>query len=100
MATVGTLRDFLLDPRGNREQCAFCTYYSPYGPGRYLSHGYGECLVPDEEVKVPISYRAENEGTAAWYGDECPFFIRVRTELPDWDFLNDKARVKYEGDEG
>lgn len=92
-----TIEEFLLDPRGEKKHCAFCKYFEPYSHRRMLHNtGYGDCRVPDEAVIVPHSYRANNEGTAAYYGIDCAFFERIRTELPNWDFLKKNTPVLYD----
>jgi len=86
-----TSREFLEDPRGKKKHCAFCKYFTPrpnYG-------GIGSCSVPSELVVVPTSYRADNEGTSAYYGNDCTFFRRKYVRLPDWDFLSEKTPLGY-----
>ena len=84
------IREFLEDARGEKKHCAFCKYFRPTGPG-----ADGDCTVPSDSVHVPHSYRAENEGTAAYYGNGCPFFDRAIHDLPTWDFLEEKSPLTY-----
>lgn len=83
-----TYGELLADPRLNKS-CAFCKYFELEKSHKaYIEHGYGQCNVPEELVKVPVSYRAENEGTSAIYGQNCTFFERGRDVIPqDWPFL-------------
>lgn len=86
-----TNREFLEDPRGSKRHCAFCKYFKLTDD----PIGYGECEFPDDLVKIPSSYRAEYEGTAAYYGENCTFFERGKEQLPDWKFLDQKSPVIY-----
>jgi hypothetical protein len=91
-----TLKEFLLDPRGEKRFCAFCKYFTPGSPGHPPASRMGDCLFPDSLIMVPSSYRAENEGTTADSGAECPFFVAGRSDLPDsWGFLAQESMFSY-----
>lgn len=53
------------------QSCKNCGYFVANDKSM---RGYGDCLVPDDLVIVPSSYRANNEGTNERYGQDCTFW--------------------------